>query len=181
MAYLGSLSGHDSKPLFERGFLEFLATLRFTCDVDAVPEGTIVFPQEPLLRVTGPILQAQVVETALLNFLNFESLIATKAARICLAARGEPVIEFGLRRAQGPDGGLTASRAAYIGGCAGTSNLLAGKMYGIPVSGTHAHSWVMAFGDEREAFTAYARAMPNNCILLVDTRSEERRVGKECS
>ncbi|HEV2391396.1 MAG TPA: nicotinate phosphoribosyltransferase [Verrucomicrobiae bacterium] len=169
VAYLGTLLGHDGKPLFERGFLEYLAKLRFTCDVDAVLEGTIVFPQEPLLRVTGPILQAQVVETALLNFLNFESLIATKAARICLAARGEPVIEFGLRRAQGPNGGLTASRAAYIGGCAGTSNLLAGKMYGIPVSGTHAHSWVMAFGDEREAFTAYARAMPNNCILLVDT------------
>ncbi len=139
------------------------------CDVDAVPEGTVVFPHEPLLRVQGPILQAQLLETGLLNFLNFQSLIATKAARICLAARGEPVVEFGLRRAQGVDGGLTASRAAFIGGCAGTSNVLAGKVFGIPVKGTHAHSWVMSFDTEPEAFAAYAKAMPNNSIFLVDT------------
>src|SRR5690606_10540023 len=127
------------------------------------------FPQEPLLRVKGPLLQAQLVETALLTMLNFQTLIATKAARVCLAARGEPVLEFGLRRAQGLDGGLTAARAAYIGGCAGTSNVLAGRLYGIPVKGTHAHSWVMVYGDEQEAFAAYARAMPHNCVFLVDT------------
>ncbi len=169
LAYLGTIKGHDERPLFERAFLNVLRQLRFTCDVDAVPEGTIVFPHEPLLRVQGPIVQAQLVETALLNFLGFQSLIATKAARICLAARGDPVMEFGLRRAQGMDGGLTASRAAYIGGCSGTSNLLAGKRYHIPVLGTHAHSWVLSFDSESEAFGAYAEALPNNCIFLVDT------------
>jgi nicotinate phosphoribosyltransferase len=167
--YLATLTGQDRRPLFDLAFLEHLANLRLGCDVDAVPEGTVVFPQEPLLRVQGPILQAQLLETALLNFLNFQSLIATKAARICLAARGEPVLEFGLRRAQGIDGGLAASRAAYIGGCASTSNVLAGKIYGIPVKGTHAHSWVLSFDTEPEAFAAYADALPNNCILLVDT------------
>src|SRR5262249_38619771 len=145
LAYLSTIAGRDKQPLFDEAFLKYLSQLRFACDVDAIPEGTVVFPHEPLLRVQGPILQAQIIETALLNFINFESLIATKAARICLAARGEPVIEFGLRRAQGKDGGLTASRAAYIGGCAGTSNVLAGKEFGIPVLGTHAHSWVMSF------------------------------------
>jgi nicotinate phosphoribosyltransferase len=129
----------------------------------------VVFPQEPLVRVKGPILQAQILETALLNAVNFETLIATKAARICLAARGEPVIEFGLRRAQGIDGCLSASRAAYIGGCVATSNVLAGRLYGIPVRGTHAHSWVMSFDSEVESFLAYAEAQPNNCIFLVDT------------
>ena len=167
--YLASLTGRDKLALFDRRFLEYLGKLRFACDVDALPEGTAVFSQEPLLRVQGPILQAQIVESALLNFLNFQSLIATKAARICLAARGEPVIEFGLRRAQGVDGALTECRAAYVGGCAGTSNVLAGKLYGIPVTGTHAHSWVMSFDSESEAFAAYAEAMPNNCIFLVDT------------
>ena len=167
--YLATLTGQDHQPLFDPAFLEYLSKLRMECDVHAVPEGTVVFPQEPLLRVQGPILQAQLLETGLLNFLNFQSLIATKAARICLAARGEPVIEFGLRRAQGVDGGLTASRAAYIGGCAGTSNVLAGKVYGIPVKGTHAHSWVMSFDNEPEAFAAYAKAMPNNSVFLVDT------------
>lgn len=167
--YLATIRGRDQQPLFDAAFLQYLSQLRFSCDVDAVPEGTVVFPHEPLLRVQGPVLQAQILETPLLNFLNFQSLIATKAARICLAARGEPVIEFGLRRAQGVDGGLTASRAAFIGGCAGTSNVLAGKAYGIPVSGTHAHSWVLCFDSELEAFAAYARAMPNNCIFLVDT------------
>ncbi len=167
--YLQSLKGNDGRRLFEPAFLKYLGDLQLRLDVDAIPEGTVVFPQEPLVRVRGSILQAQLVETALLNLLNFQSLIATKAARVCLAAQGDPVIEFGLRRAQGIDGALTASRAAYIGGCAGTSNVLAGKMFGIPVKGTHAHSWVMSFDDEPEAFEAYARALPNNCILLVDT------------
>jgi len=169
LQFLSLMTGNDSKPLFEAGFLEYLRTLRFACDVDAIPEGTVAFPHEPLLRIKGPILQCQLLETALLNLVNFQSLIATKAARVCLAARGEPVMEFGLRRAQGVDGALGASRAAYIGGCAATSNVLAGKIYGIPVRGTHAHSWVMSFDDEREAFLAYAEAMPNNCVFLVDT------------
>lgn len=169
LRFLTSLTGNDGQPLFEAGFLEYLRTLRFACDVDAIPEGTVAFPHEPLIRIKGPIVQCQLFETALLNLVNFQSLIATKAARVCLATRGEPVMEFGLRRAQGVDGALAASRAAYIGGCAATSNVLAGKLYGIPVRGTHAHSWVMSFDDEREAFQAYAEAMPNNCVFLVDT------------
>ncbi len=168
-AFLSTLRGNDNRPLFEPQFLDYLQALRFGCGVDAIPEGTVVFPQEPLLRVQGPILQGQLVETALLNFINFQTLVATKAARVCLAAQGQPVLEFGLRRAQGVDGALAASRAAHIGGCEGTSNVLAGKLYGIPVRGTHAHSWVMAFDGEREAFRAYAEAMPNNCTFLVDT------------
>ena len=167
--YLRTLKGNDGKRLFEPAFLRYLAGLKLNLDVDAIPEGTVVFPQEPLLRVQGSILEAQLVETALLNLLNFQSLIATKAARVCSSAQGDPVIEFGLRRAQGIDGALTASRAAYIGGCAGTSNVLAGKTFGIPVKGTHAHSWVMSFDDEPEAFETYAKALPNNCIFLVDT------------
>src|SRR5439155_950897 len=169
IAYLGSQHGNDGKPLFDSGFLDYLRGLQLTCDIDAVAEGTLVFPNEPLIRVCGPIAQCQLLETALLNILNFQSLIATKAARVCLAAQSDPVIEFGLRRAQGVDGGLTAARAAYIGGCAGTSNLQAGERFGIPVSGTQAHSWIMFFENEREAFETYARAMPNNCVLLVDT------------
>jgi len=169
LSYLATIPGRDNQPLFAKEFLHYLGELQFTCDVDAVPEGTVLFPHEPLIRVQGPLLQAQLLETPLLNFFNFQSLIATKAARICLAARDDPVIEFGLRRAQGIDGGLTASRAAYVGGCAGTSNVLAGKTFGIPVSGTHAHSWVMSFANEKQAFEEYARAMPNNCIFLVDT------------
>lgn len=167
--YLPSLTGNDGRPLFESSFLEYLRQLRFTCDVDAIPEGTVAFPHEPLIRIKGPIAQCQLLETALLNLVNFQSLIATKAARVCLATRGEPVMEFGLRRAQGVDGALAASRAAYIGGCAATSNVLAGKLFGIPVKGTHAHSWVMSFNDEPEAFQTYAEAMPNNCVFLVDT------------
>ena len=167
--YLGQLKGNDGRRLFDPAFLKYLSRLKLRLDVDAIPEGTVVFPQEPLLRVRGPLLQAQLVETALLNLVNFQSLIATKAARVCLAAQGDPVVEFGLRRAQGIDGALTASRAAYIGGCAGTSNVLAGKILGIPVKGTHAHSWVMAFESELDAFNAYADALPNNCIFLVDT------------
>ena len=169
IAYLAELRGNDGAPLFEPAFLDGLLKLTFTCDVDAMPEGTVVFPHEPLVRVTGPIIQAQIVETALLNIINFQTLIATKAARVCQAARGDPVLEFGLRRAQGIDGALAASRAAYVGGCAATSNVLAGRLFGIPVKGTHAHSWVMSFGSEEEAFRAYAEAMPNNCIFLVDT------------
>jgi nicotinate phosphoribosyltransferase len=176
LAYLRTLQGNDGKPLFDPAFLDELGALRFTCDVDAIPEGTVVFPQEPLLRVTGPIIQGQILETALLNIVNFETLIATKAARITLAAKGDPVLEFGLRRAQGIDGGLAASWAAYVGGCAATSNVLAGRLFGIPVRGTHAHSWVMSFADERAAFAAYAAAMPNNCIFLVDTYDTLRGV-----
>ncbi|HUL79764.1 MAG TPA: nicotinate phosphoribosyltransferase, partial [Vicinamibacteria bacterium] len=169
VAYLGTVTGNDGRPLFDPDFLGELTGLRLRCDVDAVPEGTVVFPYEPLVRVRGPILHAQLVETALLNFVNFETLIATKAARVCLAARGDEVVDFGLRRAQGPDGGLSASRAAYVGGCSATSNVLAGRLFGLPVRGTHAHSWVMAFDTEAEAFEAWTRAQPNNCVLLVDT------------
>ena len=169
VAYLGEIRGADGKPIFEPAFLDFLGRLRFACDVDAVPEGTVVFPHEPLVRVVGPLVQSQIVETALLNVINFQTLIATKAARVVMAADGDPVVDFGLRRAQGIDGGLSASRAAYVGGCAGTSNVLAGRLLGIPVKGTHAHSWVMCFDDELEAFETYAEAMPNNCVFLVDT------------
>ncbi len=169
LKYLASLPGNDGKPLFEAGFIDYLASLRFTCDVDAVPEGTAVFPHEPLIRVSGPIAQGQIIETPLLTLINFQTLVATKASRICHAARGEPVLEFGLRRAQGIDGAVGASRAAFVGGCEATSNVLAGKLFGIPVRGTHAHSWVMSFDSEFEAFEAYAAAMPNNCGFLVDT------------
>jgi len=167
--YLRSLTGNDNAPLFEPDFLRYLGDLRLECNIDAMPEGTVAFGQEPLVRVSGPMLQCQLLETALLNLVNFQTLIATKASRICAAARGEPVIEFGLRRAQGIDGGLSASRAAYIGGCEATSNVLAGKLYGIPVRGTHAHSWVMSFDSEAEAFDGYAQVLPNNCVFLVDT------------
>ncbi len=167
--YLAALTAPDGSRLFEPDFLAYLRTVGPACEVDAIPEGTVVFPHEPLVRVQGPILLGQLFETALLNILNFQTLIATKAARICGAARGEPVLEFGLRRAQGRDGALSASRAAFIGGCSATSNVLAGQRYGIPVRGTHAHSWVMSFDTEAEAFAAYAQAMPNNCVFLVDT------------
>ncbi len=177
LEYLASLTGNNGRPLFDPAFLEYLAQLRFDCDVDAIPEGTVVFPNEPLLRVRGSLIQGQLIETALLNIINFQTLITTKAARVCHAAQGDPVLEFGLRRAQGIDGALTASRAAYIGGCAGTSNVLAGKRYGIPVKGTHAHSWVMCFPSEPEAFDAYAQAMPNNCVFLVDTFDTIEGVG----
>jgi nicotinate phosphoribosyltransferase len=169
LSYLAGQTGSDGQPLFEQAFLDYLGNLRLSVDVDAAPEGTVVFPHQPLVRVKGSILQAQLLETPLLNIMNFQTLIATKAARICQAAGGDPVVEFGLRRAQGVDGGLTASRAAYIGGCSATSNVLAGELFGIPVKGTHAHSWVMSFGDEGEAFAAYAQVMPNNCVFLVDT------------
>jgi nicotinate phosphoribosyltransferase len=169
LTYLATLRDGRGAPLFPEGFLDYLAAFRFACTVDAAPEGSLVFAHEPIMRVRGPILHAQLVETALLTMVNFETLIATKASRVVQAARGAPVIEFGLRRAQGIDGGICASRAAYIGGCAATSNVLAGKLHGIPVRGTHAHSWVMFHGDELEAFRAYADAQPGNCTLLVDT------------
>ncbi|MDB6152974.1 MAG: nicotinate phosphoribosyltransferase, partial [Chthoniobacteraceae bacterium] len=162
-------SGNDGNPLFEPAFLKYLHEMEWRFDVDGVPEGTVVFPHEPLLRIQGPLIQCQLVETALLNLINFQTLIATKAARVCLAAKGDDVMEFGLRRAQGSDGAMSASRASYIGGCAATSNLLAGQLFGIPVKGTHAHSWVMSFDTEKEAFAAYSKAMPNNAVFLVDT------------
>ncbi len=168
-SYLGGLKGNDGKALFDPEFLDYLGGMRFVCDLDAVPEGTVVFPRQPLVRVIGPILQCQILETAVLNLVNFQSLIATKAARVSMAARGDSVIEFGLRRAHGIDGGLSASRAAYLGGCGATSNLLAGKLFDIPVKGTLAHSWVMCFDTELESFENYAKAMPNNCVFLVDT------------
>lgn len=167
--YLSSVLGPDGKALFEPDFLQFLTDLKFDIDLDACPEGTVVFAHEPILRVRGEIVKTQILETALLNMLGFSTLVSTKAARLKLAARQMPVFEFGLRRAQGPDGALSASLASYIGGCDGTSNVLAGKLHGIPVIGTHAHSWVMSFADELEAFETYAQVFPENCLLLVDT------------
>lgn len=169
LSYLSEMKQKDGSPVFESGFLDYLKGLKFTCDIDAVEEGTVVFPNAPLIRVKGPLIQCQLLETPLLNIINFQTLIATKAARINLAAQGAPVLEFGLRRAQGIDGALAASRASYIGGCISTSNVMAGKLFGIPVSGTHAHSWIMAFETEIEAFEAYAEAFPDQCVFLVDT------------
>lgn len=169
LAYLKEVKNPLGEPFFCEEFFDYLSSLKFTCSVDAVPEGTPVFPYEPLVRVQGPLLQCQILESPLLNLINFPSLIATKAARICLAAQGDSVFEFGLRRAQGIDGALTASRAAYIGGCHASSNVLAGKLFGIPVSGTHSHSWVMVFPDELQAFQVYAENLPGNCVFLVDT------------
>jgi nicotinate phosphoribosyltransferase len=178
--YLRSLS------LFPPKVIDYFSQIRFTGDLCAVPEGSVVFPEEPLIRVTAPLPEAQFIETALLNFLNFQTLVATKAARVCLAANGDPVIEFGVRRAHGPDGGLSAARAAFIGGARATSNLLAGRTFGIPVRGTLAHSWVESFPSELEAFRAYGKVYPQNCLLLVDTYDTLRsgipnaiQVGKE--
>ena len=176
LEYLRSVRTAQGETLFEAAFLDYLRRLEPKLDIDAVPEGTAVFPQEPILRVSGPVVPCMLLETPLLTLLNFQTLIATKAARVCLAARGEPVLEFGLRRAQGVDGAISAARAAFIGGCAGTSNVLAGKLLGIPVSGTHAHSWVMLFDGQREAFAEYARAMPHNVVLLVDTYDSARGI-----
>ena len=161
--YLRNLS------IFDEDFLEYLAGFHFTGDIYAVPEGTVVFPMEPLVKVVAPIMEAQLIETALLNIINHQSLIATKAARVCYAAQGDPVMEFGLRRAQGPDAGTLGARAAVIGGCAGTSNVLCAKRFGVPALGTHAHSWIMSFPDELTAFRTYARMYPDNATLLVDT------------
>lgn len=166
--YLRSLN------IFSDDFLEHLRGFRPACTVQAVPEGTPVYPYEPILQIEGSIFETLIIESALLNILNYQTLIATKAARICLAASGDPVMEFGLRRAHGPDGAVSASRAAHIGGCNSTSNVLAGKVYGIPVSGTHAHSWVMSFPSELEAFRTFARHYPERCVLLVDTYDTEK-------
>ena len=155
--------------IFDTDFLEYLRGFHFTGDIYAVPEGTVVFPREPLLKVIAPVMEAQLVETAILNLLNHQSLIATKASRVVYAAKGDGVMEFGLRRAQGPDAGLYGARAAMIGGCIGTSNVLTGQMFQVPVKGTHAHSWSMSFPDEYTAFKTYAELYPNACILLVDT------------
>ena len=155
--------------IFDEDFLDELRNFEFHGDVYAVPEGTIVFPGEPLIRVTAPIFEAQLVETALLNIINHQTLIATKASRVVQAAEGGTVMEFGLRRAQGPDAGIYGARAAIIGGCKSTSNVLTGQMYNIPIAGTHAHSWVMSFPDEITAFRKYAEMFPTSCLLLVDT------------
>lgn len=157
-----------SLKMFHEPFLNYLKDFRFTGDIYAIPEGTVVFPKEPLLKIIAPIMEAQIVETAILNMINHQSLICTKAARVVYAAGGN-VMEFGLRRAQGPDAGIYGARAAVIGGCTGTSNVLAGQMFDIPVKGTHAHSWVMSFPTELEAFRTYANMYPENCLLLVDT------------
>ncbi len=175
VAYLATLEAPRGGSLFDSAFLDYLRNMRLELDIDSVKEGTVVFPNEPIVRVQGPILQCQLVETALLNCVNFQTLIATKSARVCRAAKGAPVAEFGLRRAQGI-GGVWASRAAVVGGCASTSNVLAGKLFDIPVSGTHAHSWVMSFDDELEAFREYARLFPTNCTLLVDTYDIEQGI-----
>ncbi len=155
--------------VFEESFLNYLQNFKFTGDIDSFLEGSIILPNEPIIRVTAPIFECQFIETALLNIINHQSLIATKAHRVCSSAKGLPVLEFGLRRAQGADAGNYGSRAAYIGGCIGTSNVLAGKMFDIPVSGTHAHSWIMSFETEYEAFLSYANIYKDLCILLVDT------------
>lgn len=155
--------------MFSEEFLHYLSGFHFSGDIYAIPEGTVVFPKEPLLKVVAPIMEAQLVETAILNIINHQSLIATKTARVVFAAAGDGVMEFGLRRAQGPDAGLYGARAAMIGGCIGTSNVLAGQMFDVPVKGTHAHSWIMSFADEYTAFKTYAKLYPNACCLLVDT------------
>ena len=161
--YLGSLK------IFDDDFLEYLAGFHFSGDIYAIPEGTVVFPREPLIKVIAPIMEAQLVETALLTIVNHQSLIATKAARVVYAAKGDGIMEFGLRRAQGPDAGIYGARAAMIGGCVGTSNVLTGQLFDVPVLGTHAHSWIMSFPDEYTAFKTYAKLYPQACTLLVDT------------
>ena len=154
---------------FDEDFIEYLRGFHFTGDIYAIPEGTVVFPKEPLLKIIAPVIEAQLIETAVLNLINHQSLIATKACRVVYAAQGDGVMEFGLRRAQGPDAGIYGARAAVIAGCIGTSNVYAGRKFHVPVMGTHAHSWIMSFESELEAFKTYARLYPNNCILLVDT------------
>ena len=163
ITYLRSLN------IFEEDFLEYLSNFQFTGDIYAIPEGTVVFPREPLVKVVAPIMEAQLVETAILNIINHQSLIATKTSRIVFAAGDGGVMEFGLRRAQGPDAGIYGARAAMIAGCVGTSNVLTGQMFDVPVMGTHAHSWIMSFPDEYTAFKTYAEMYPNCCTLLVDT------------
>lgn len=185
LAYLSQVQGEDGTLIFDPRFLDYLSTFSFRCNIDAMREGTPVFPYEPLVRVEGPIIDAQIVESILLNIINFQTLIATKSSRICYAARPDPVVEFGLRRAQGIDGAISAVRAAFIGGCQSTSNVFAGKQFDLPVKGTHAHSWIMAFDNELASFEEYAKIMPNNCIFLIDTYNTIQgaknavKVGKE--
>lgn len=155
--------------IFEEDFLDYLKHFRFSGDIYAIPEGSVMFPREPMVKVIAPIMEAQLVETAILNIVNHQSLIATKTSRVCYAARGDGIMEFGLRRAQGPDAGTYGARAAMIGGCIGTSNVLAGRLFDVPVKGTHAHSWIMSFPDEYTAFKTYADMYPSACVLLVDT------------
>lgn len=155
--------------LFSDKFLLYLKDFKFTGDIYAIPEGSVIFPKEPIMKIVAPIMEAQLIETALLNIINHQSLIATKASRVVFAANGDTVLEFGLRRAQGPDAGIYGARAAMIAGCFATSNVLAGQMFDVPIRGTHAHSWVMSFSDELTAFRKYANLYPNACILLVDT------------
>ena len=167
--YIKNLDYLRGLGIFKEDFLHYLSGFHFSGDIYAIPEGTVVFPKEPLLKVVAPIMEAQLVETAILNIINHQSLIATKTSRIVFAANGDGIMEFGLRRAQGPDAGLYGARAAMIGGCVGTSNVLAGQMFDVPVMGTHAHSWIMSFPDEYTAFKTYAEMYPDNCTLLVDT------------
>lgn len=178
LTYLSQLQDERGGTVFEPAFLDFLSKFSFTCDIDAMAEGTLAFPYEPLIRVKGPLWQAQLLESPLLNLVNFQTLIATKAARVCLAARPDTVIEFGMRRAQGIDGAISASRAAFIGGCKATSDVIAGKLFGIPIRGTHAHSWIMAFDEETTAFETFASIMPKGCIMLVDTYNSLEGVKK---
>lgn len=163
IAYLAGLG------IFSEDFLDYLKNFRFTGDIYAIPEGSVMFPREPMIKVIAPIMQAQLIETAILNIVNHQSLIATKASRVCFAAKGDGIMEFGLRRSQGPDAGTYGARAAIIGGCVATSNVLAGQLFDVPISGTHAHSWIMSFPDEYTAFKTYADIYPDACILLVDT------------
>jgi nicotinate phosphoribosyltransferase len=172
----GDIEYLETLEIFDEDFLEYLSKMKFQCDIDAVEEGRVIFPLEPLIRVRGPLIQAQLIESAVLNFVNFQSLIATKASRVCAAAQGGEVIEFGLRRAPGVDGAMSASRASYIGGCHATSNVLAGKAFGIPVQGTMAHSWVMSFDSEVEAFEKFDEIMPKSSVYLVDTYDSLRGV-----
>ena len=167
--YLASIQAPGGGPMFKKGFLDYLRDFRMRVSIAALTEGELVFPREPMVRVIGPMIDCQLLETALLNLVNFQTLVATKTARVVFAAEGHPVSDFGLRRAQGPDGGLAVARASFIGGATNTSNVLAGRIYGIPVFGTHAHSWVMAFPTEVEAFRAFAESSPKNCVFLLDT------------
>jgi len=180
IAYLETLG------IFPGDVLKYLRNLGFTGNVHAIPEGTLIFPNEPIIRVSAPLPEAQLIESALLNIMNFQTLIATKAARVCIAAEGNPVVDFGLRRAHGPDAAIGAARASFIGGATGTSNTLGGKLLGIPVRGTIAHSWIESFSSELEAFRAYAKVYPTGCLLLVDTYNTLRsgvpnaiKVGRE--
>lgn len=167
--FLKGIKSDQGNPLFKEDFLKYLRDLEFSWDIDAIEEGEIIFPHEPLIRVQGPLLQCQILESLILNIINFQTLVATKAARLFIAAENTPLVELGFRRAQGLDGAVSASRAAYIGGCIGTSNVMASKLFGIPLKGTQSHSWILAFDDELEAFEAFAKSQPDNCLFLVDT------------